>query len=82
MSNTVEFAVKSMCFLPYTHIIVRRRGSAGIEPLGGGDLSKVLSRYGSMIVERSFVVDDTLYIDVEGSESIPESRINTGDLTQ
>lgn len=65
MSNTVEFAVRSMCFLPYTHIIVRQRKASGIEPLGGGGLSKVLSRYGSMIVERSFVVGDTLYIDVQ-----------------
>lgn len=67
MKATVKFALESMGFLPYTHIIVRERDSSGITPLGGGYLEKVLRRYGDREIERSTIVGEILYIDLKSS---------------
>lgn len=64
-NNTVGFALRSMCFLPYTHIVVRRHSPGGVEVLGGGYLGRVLSRYGGMELERSFISNNILYVDVK-----------------
>lgn len=70
MTNTVEYAVRCMCFLPYTHIIVRSRGADGIEIMGGGRMRDIISRYGTLEIERSFVSGDTLFIDVKSEKTI------------
>lgn len=63
MLNTVRTALESMRFLPYTHIVVRFRESGKVEPLGGGHVDKVLSRYGERTLVRSFISDGILFID-------------------
>lgn len=63
--NTVKWVVQCMGLMPFTHIIVRKRGEKGIVALGGScNTSEILARYGEMEVERSFIVDDILYFDV------------------
>lgn len=64
-NNTVEFAVRAMCFMPYTHILVRTRKDRRIDVLGGGRMIDIIKRYGDLEIVRSFVSEDTLYIDVK-----------------
>lgn len=61
---TVEFCLKSMCFMPFTHIVVRMSTPHGVKILGGGDYEKILRRFSSKRVVRSSVSDNVLYIDV------------------
>lgn len=42
----------------------QERTPDGPELLGGGTMDKIISRYGDMTVDRSFVSGDKLYIDV------------------
>lgn len=64
-NNSVRFALLSMGFEPYTHIVVRTRKDGHIDTLGGSlNLSTILSRYGNMTVEKSCIVDNVLYVDV------------------
>lgn len=68
MEINLDFVIRCMGFLPYTHIIVRERDSEGIiQTLGGGYIDKVLKRYGSRQIERSSIVDGILYIDLKAA---------------
>lgn len=60
----VEFCLKSMCFMPYTHIVVRESTGKGTNVLTYGTYDKVLSRYGTRKVISSDVSNDRLYITV------------------
>lgn len=60
-NNTLDFALRSMMFEPYVHVFLRRRNAKGaLEILGGGRVSKVLSRYGSLKIERATITTDGL----------------------
>lgn len=61
----VEFCLKSMCFMPYTRVVVREMapGSAPV-PLGSGYYDKVMRKFGTRKVVRSYVSGDSLFMDV------------------
>lgn len=58
-NSTLSFALASMMFEPYTHVVVLRRiPGEGVSLLGGGRPSVVLSRYGSLKVVRSMITPE------------------------
>lgn len=67
--SDVEFCLKSMCFMPYTHIVVREVSAKGCNILGGGYYDKVLTRFRTRKVVRSSVSGNVLYIDVSPETS-------------
>lgn len=58
-NNTLRFALSSMMFVDYVHIVVIRM-SPGKSPetLGGGRVSTILRRYGDLTVLRSSVTSE------------------------
>lgn len=66
---TVEFCLKSMCFMQFTHIVVRMVTPNGHKVLGGGDYQKILRRFSGKRVCSSSVSDNVLYIDVYPDKS-------------
>lgn len=64
-NETLDYALKSMCLLQRTHVVIRTRDKEGVHPIGGGIVPDVLSRYGHLIVTRSMIVDNMLYVDVQ-----------------
>lgn len=60
-NNLLSFAVASMMFEQYTHVIVRRRRPGhGVEYLGGGDPVKVIKRFGNLHIESALITPDGL----------------------
>lgn len=58
-NNTLAFALRSMMFDPYVRIALRRRlPDRSLEILGGGSVSSVLSRYGSLEIERASITTE------------------------
>lgn len=64
---TLEFALRSMMFESYTHIVVRRRMPGhGMQPIGGGSPSSVIRRFGSLQVASSLITHEgVLQVTVE-----------------
>ena len=48
--------------LNYAHILVRRKTAFGIEYLGGGTVSVVISRFGECIIVNSVIQENMLVI--------------------
>ncbi len=48
--------------LRYTHVVVRRRLEHGYLPLGGGFADSVSRRFGTFVVERAEVLENTLVV--------------------
>lgn len=66
MSGTVAELLAFMNLPEYTHVLVKyREPGYGLEGLGGGSPSSVLSRFGSKLVDWTFVVDGKFYIVVK-----------------
>lgn len=58
-NNTLAFALSSMMFEPFTHIVVKRRTfDTGLQAVGGGTVYSVLSRFGSLKVIRSNITSE------------------------
>lgn len=58
----ISFLINALALEPYTHVLVRRKTPLGIVYLGGGFVPKVLSRFGTLRVEKTEVFDDKLII--------------------
>lgn len=57
----LSFALASMAFEPYTHVIVRQRlPGEGLQTIGGGYVSDLLSRFGDLQVESSYITHEGL----------------------
>ncbi len=55
-NNQLSFALASMAFEEYTHIVVLHRvPGQGLQLLGGGSCSSVLRRFGDLKVLRSCI---------------------------
>ena len=55
-NNTLAFALRSMMFVPYTHVVIRRRGPDRVMvSIGGGDPVSVIRRFGDLQVEQSLI---------------------------
>lgn len=55
-NNMLSFALASMVFEEYTHIVVLQRfPGQGLQLLGGGSVSSILSRFGDRQVVRSSI---------------------------
>lgn len=65
MSNTVKWVLLSLNLNEFTHVVVRRHAKPGIEYLGGGSVSSVLSRFGDMLIEDSCIIDGVFVLYVK-----------------
>lgn len=62
-NNKLSFAIASMAFDGYTHIVLRKRLSDGsLGMLAGGRPADILSRYGDMEIERASVTFEGLLL--------------------
>lgn len=63
---TLSFALASMMYDPWTHVVVYERVPGfGLQLLGGGHPLDLIRRFGSRIVERSSIADSILRIVVK-----------------
>ena len=62
MNKTVKWVLISLNLIPYSRISVRRHGANGVEYLGGGYCSSVLSRFGDMEIVDSCIIDNILIL--------------------
>lgn len=65
MDITVKWVLLSLNLEPYTHISVRRHGTNGAEYLGGGRFFSVIERFGNMVIDDSYIIDNVLCIYVK-----------------
>lgn len=66
-NNTLSFALASMMFCEFTHIVVcRRLPGRRLDYLGGGNPYKMIKRYGDLKIVSSIITNDgILQITVE-----------------
>lgn len=58
-NNLLSFALASMQFEKYTHVVVRRRRPGhGVIYLGGGDPFTIIDRYGTELIESCLIRPD------------------------
>ncbi|AXF52328.1 MAG: hypothetical protein [Inoviridae sp.] len=58
-NNTLAFALASMMFDRYTHVLVRRQiPGKGYEHIGGGSPVQLMKKYGDLLIESSIITRD------------------------
>lgn len=64
--KSVNWVLRSLNLMS-CHVVIRKRGKllGQTETLGGGSVADVISRYGSMTVESTDVIDNILYLYVK-----------------
>ena len=62
MNKTVKWVLLSLNLENYSHVSIRKHGQNCVEYLGGGTVSRVLSRFGDMEITDSCIIDNVLCI--------------------
>ena len=60
---TVKVLLEAMNLASYNHVVIQKRvPESGLVGLGGGFQDVIVSRFGELEVQRTFIVDNMLHI--------------------
>lgn len=65
IANNLKTTLEALCLDEWQHVVVRRKAGRSIEYLGGGLVSKVISRFGDNNIVKSQFIDGVFVIYVE-----------------